>query len=157
MKPEEPAEIARNLALRRLSLREHGAAEMRKYLVEHEVEGALAEELVSELVARGLIDDDRYTRVVTRGQAVRGKGPRYIQAKMARKGVRADLDRIREHYAEVAPEDELSAARRIVETRYPQAASDLKVRQRAFRALLARGFTMDIAKLAVSAPKPRET
>ncbi len=152
---ESPDILAKawEIAQARVALREHGKKELTDLLVKREIPRDVAESVVEDLVLRGAIDDVRYTRVVTRGQAMRGKGPRYIQAKMFRKGVRADLGQIREMYAEVAPEDEVSAARRVVDLRYPQAAEDPKTRARALRALLSRGFTMDVARQALAKPK----
>lgn len=142
------------MALRRVTLREHGAKELEDWLVKREVDRALAQTIVGELVEDGSIDDQRYTRVVARAQAMRGKGPRYIQAKMRRKGVRVELSRVSEIYGEVAEgssaaDAEFEAARRIVELRYAAAATDLKIKARAFRALLARGFSMQVARKAI--------
>lgn len=135
----------RQLALNRLSVREYAAAEMRAYLLRKGVDEAQAETIVAELVRDGMISDERYSRVIARHQAHRGKGPHYIAAKLRQKGVRTDARRVRELYREVAPLDELEAARQVVETRYPRAFEDEKVRSRAYLGLLRRGFSSETA------------
>jgi regulatory protein len=137
------------LALARLTAREYSARELRSYLLrkghaEDDVDAALAR-----LSEEGRLDDQRYARMMTRHQFLRGKGPAYIQAKLRQKGVSADLGDIRRMIGDEAPEGELQSARRIVERRYPDALTDRDEAQRAYTALLRRGFTRDIARQAV--------
>ena len=140
----------RQLALIRLSVREYGSGEMRAYLRRKGVDEPEAQEIVAELVKSGQISDERYSRVITRHQAHRGKGPHYIVAKLREKGVKTDARKVREFYREAAPMDELETARRVVEIRYPRAFEDEAERRRAYQALLRRGFSSDVASRCVN-------
>lgn len=135
----------RNLALGRLSVREYSAAEMRAYLKRKGVSDQEARSTVQALVEEGLISDLRYARALTRDQTFKDKGPAYIHAALRRKGVQIDSRQVKEIYAEVSDRDELSAARAVVEKRYPRAFSDPKERQRAYAALVRRGFSPSVA------------
>ncbi|MCM2280040.1 MAG: RecX family transcriptional regulator [Oligoflexia bacterium] len=137
---------ARELALRRLSLREHSAAELRTYLRRKGFAEGEADEAISELVTKGLIDDRRFARAFARAQVMRGKGPRQILAGLRAKGVRIELAEVSRIYSEVSEVDELQAARQLLERRYPKAAQDFKERRRAFQALLRRGFSAEVAR-----------
>jgi SOS response regulatory protein OraA/RecX len=147
MKEKGMSEIsARDRALGRLNIREYSAAEMRSYLRRKGVATSEAEEVVAQLVAEGLIQDERYARVVARSQANRDKGPGYIMAKLRGKGVKMDLRRSKEIFAEVSTNDEESMIRRILERRYPNAHANRREMQRAYQGLLRRGFSQEIIR-----------
>ncbi|MGZ6311477.1 MAG: regulatory protein RecX, partial [Bdellovibrionota bacterium] len=77
-------------ALNRVSVREYSASEMKRYLKRKGFSEEQCQSTLAELLERGLIDDRRYAGAVARSQLARGKGPRYIQAKLMSKGVRID-------------------------------------------------------------------
>jgi regulatory protein len=155
---ESPDTTPRQAALRRLNVREHSAAEITTYLVRKGFNEAEAREAVALLVEEGLISDERYKRAISRHHTMRGKGPRYIQSKLAEKGVRAELRDLKDLYAEQTPGGELQSARTIVENRYPEAltgegALKLRERGRAFQALLRRGFSFEVARASLEPRK----
>ncbi|MDR3606119.1 MAG: regulatory protein RecX [Oligoflexia bacterium] len=135
------------LALHRLSVREYGSGEMRAYLRK---KGASADEsrrIVSDLLERGMISDERYARVIARHQAHRDKGPAYVMMKLRQKGVDIGRGTMAEIFQEVLPEavaSELELARRVAEKRYPSALGkncDRKQKSKAIAALARRGFS----------------
>lgn len=140
---------ARNLALRRLAAREYSSSEMLIYLKRKGVDEKLAAEVVAKLIEDRLISDERYAKIVTRYQVGRGKGPNYIRMKLRQKGVKADLGDIREMIGETSGESDLALARKVVETRYPNARTDREEGARAYQALIRRGFSFDVARAAV--------
>lgn len=144
----------RELALARLSVREYGSGEMRTYLIRKGASEADAEAVVSELMAGRLIDDERYARVIARHQAFRDKGPAYVMSRLREKGVNLPMTTIRAIYQEAMPEgleSELELARRVVERRYPRALRDRAEKQRAYQALLRRGFSSEVVRRCLSA------
>jgi SOS response regulatory protein OraA/RecX len=141
--------IARNLALRRLNTREYSAGELKAYLGRKKVDPETAELVISELKERGMINDERYARIVTRSQYLRGKGPGYIQNKLRTKGISLNRGKVSEIISDVGDVSELETARRVVESRYPNAKADRKEAQRAYQGLMRRGFSFDIARKAI--------
>jgi regulatory protein len=153
---QEIYQQALELALKRLSLREHSARELEQYLKKKQIPAPIAAQTVERLKQEGTLDDRRYARAMTRGQAMRDKGPTYILMKLRQKGVRIELGEVRALFGETADLPELEMARRLVERRYPRAASDEKEFRRAFAALLRRGFSSDVARKALFGRAPRE-
>lgn len=145
---------ARELALKRLSLREHSGRELETYLKRKEIPAEIAAETVARLTDENLLDDRRYARAMTRSQAVREKGPGYILQKLRQKGVRIELNEVRELFGENSDRTELDLARHLVERRYPRAAQDDKELRRAYAALLRRGFSGEVARKALFGRAP---
>jgi regulatory protein len=135
-----------------VAIREYGAAEMREYLVGKDFSEEVAAEIVAELERESAIDDRRYAAVIVRHLGLRGKGPRFILARLRQKGVALPLSEIQAMFDENLPSGELESARKVVERRYPSAWSDLKTKQRAYQALLRRGFSAEIARKCLKAP-----
>lgn len=149
---EKDASAARDLAIRRLSVREYSAAEMRSYLKRKGFANPAIDEVVRELVEDQLISDERYSRVVTRHQAMRDKGPAYIMAKLRQKGVLVDMHRARELYRENLG-DEVAKVRSIAEKRYASAldpGADEATRNRAYQGLVRRGFSREAVARCLS-------
>jgi regulatory protein len=144
---QSPALDVRGLALRRISIREYGAAELKSYLIRKGATSAQAEEVVNELVADQRVDDRRYARVIARHQAFRDKGPAYILAKLRQKGLKLSLREVQSLYEESLPntrESELEMAREVLERRYPHALENPSEKKRAYQGLLRRGFSRDV-------------
>lgn len=98
---------------------------------------------VQELKERGLLDDRRYARAMTRAQGVRDKGPAYVRARLQNKGVRLDAGQARALYEEEMGASEVERIRSILERRYPAARTVPEERRRAFQAMLRRGFSAE--------------
>jgi SOS response regulatory protein OraA/RecX len=150
METSELHKEIRKLAVRRLERREYSADEVRTYLTQKKgVEPADADPVIAELVRERLIDDLRYARIVIREQVLRGKGPHYILTKLRNKGIAIEIDEVRQVILEASGVDEVETARRIVERRYPDSATDRSEAARAFQALVRRGFSFDTARQAI--------
>lgn len=137
---------ARNLALKRLTVREYSVAEMRSYLKKKGVSEELSEDLVAELQEDGSLSDLRFAKALARDQSFRQKGPLYILAKLRAKGVSMDLKDLRGLLGEMSDIDESEAIRRILERRYPKASSDPKEFRRAYQGLLRRGYSSELIR-----------
>lgn len=144
MSDEQPT--PRQLALRRISARECSASDVRAYLRRKGVEREEAAEAVAELVAEGYIDDERFSRAMLRSHAARDKGPAYIAAKLAGKGVRRSAGEVKRIFEETSGKSEETMVREILEKRYAKKLASAPERQRAFQALLRRGFSAGVIR-----------
>jgi regulatory protein len=140
---------ARDLAARKLALREHSAQEIDEYLRRKGVRPEDAATVVAEFIRGRLIDDERFAALVIKSQTRRGKGPVFIRQKLMQKGVRLSLEQVRSVLGDVADEPSASVARRVIERRYPRYRDDKKEAGRAFQALIRRGFSYETAREAV--------
>ncbi len=145
----ERKKLALELALARLNAREYASGEMKAYLGRKGIPQEIVDETVSELQRQELIDDRRYARIVVRHQALRGKGSRYIQNKLREKGVLMETSEVSRLLQELSPRSELESAMEIVERRYPDFREGQKEANRAFQALIRRGFSFEVARKAV--------
>lgn len=152
----EPQNEARELALKRLTLREHSARELEVYLERRGFSVEIIESTLALLMKEKLLDDRRYARSLTRSQALHEKGPGYIHQKLQQKGIRIELSEVRSLFNETSDRDEMEMARSLVERRYPRAHEDEAVLRRAYSALLRRGFSGEIARKALLGKVPRE-
>lgn len=143
-------QFARNLALRRLNRSECSSQELRSYLQRKGVTKEMASDVVRALIEQKLVDDERYTRILARQQALRGKGSAYISMKLKTKGITAPRSQVSHILDEVTDQSELERACAIVERRFPLAWSDRQEAARAVQALVRRGFSFEIARAACS-------
>lgn len=146
---QESAQKAKSLALQRLTRREHSEAELKDILTRKGFELEIIEPLLSELVEKKFLSDERFKKAFVSDQVLKGKGPRAIQLKLRQKGVRAELDEIQEISEERAGTTDQERALEIVERRYPGFREDRSEAQRAYQALLRRGFSFDLAREVV--------
>jgi len=145
--PQHPSQLdVWGLALRRISIREYGAAELKSYLIRKGATPVQAEEVVSQLVSDQRVDDRRYARVIARHQAFRDKGPAYIQAKLRQKGLKLSMSEVQSIYEENLPgsrDSEMEMVRQVLDRRYPHALESQAEKKRAYEGLLRRGFSRD--------------
>ena len=137
---------ARQQALIRLNVREYAAGEMISYLKRKKYELAEIKQTVDRLVEEGLISDQRYSKIIARHSANRGKGPGYIQSKLRQKGIKMSSTEAKALFAEHSTESELELAKRILESRYPRAFENIKEKQRAYQGLIRRGISHETAQ-----------
>lgn len=150
---DRPAPTSRNLALKRLGRREYSGGELIAYLLRKGFPESEAQATVGELSREGLVDDLRYARMMVRHQALRGKGPRYILTHLRAKGVRMEVKEIETILEEIGVPSGVEAAQAIVERRYPEAQTDRRTAERAYQALMRRGFSHDVAAQVVFSKK----
>lgn len=104
---------------------------------------------VDALVARGLIDDRRYSKMIARHSSARGKGPGYIRMKLRGKGVQLGAEEAKTLFRENSSESEAELAQRILQSRYPTAHECPKARRRAYQGLIRRGISHEVAQLSL--------
>lgn len=127
---------------------------MERYLAKKGCSEEEASQLVRDLQERGLLDDGRYARAMTRAQGARDKGPAYVRARLQGKGVRVDAGQARALYEEEMGASEAERIRAILERRYPQARTRAEERRRAFQAMLRRGFSAEAIRSALFGEGP---
>ena len=144
-----PREVAFHDALRKLARRERTTGEIREYLESREHPVDIIEETIALLVQRRYLDDRRYAEAFTRLQGSREKGPTVIRQKLKAKGILLGDSEISIIVEAAQGKSDLERAREIVEKRYPDFSTDLKVAQKAYLALVRRGFSYSIAREVV--------
>ncbi len=147
---ENEQKLAKELAFKRLSRRECSTANMKQFLLTKGISPETIIIVLEELKALNLINDERFTKILTRDQAARGKGPYVIRQKLKEKGIQIDLAKMKELTENLTQTSELDAAIAIVKRRYFDSKNDKKVHARAFQALLRRGFSFSIALEALA-------
>lgn len=137
-------------AVRYLARREYSRVELRQrlraYLSEAKTEDDL-DSLLDEFEKKGYLSDDRYAR-----SRVRTRSARYGNARIAYElktsGVSSEVI---EHALNEVAESEADRARRLWVKRFGQPPQDFKERSRQMRYLLARGFSMEVARKVIHA------
>jgi regulatory protein len=144
---QDPLERARAQALRLLTARNRSTRELRRRLAQ----AGHAEEVVSGLLTRladtGLLDDRRFAEERVRVLVEeKGCGPRKVRSDLFQRGIAgAIVDQVIEQAFQGRSND--SVMRALVRRRFGEEAfsseADPKLRQRAQRFLLTRGFEPD--------------
>ena len=147
---EDPEAVARRILLSRLTDQPRTRAELARCLAAKDVPGEIAVRLLDRFTDVGLIDDLAFARAwIDSRLAGRGLARRALAEELRRKGVPDDI--VRQALAEVDPDDEVEAARRLVRRKLRGSAGLVpQVRTRRLVALLARkGFGAGIAYAVV--------
>jgi len=147
---EHLRERARELAIKRISRRETASYDLIEYLIAKGFGESIAASVVAELIERGFIDDRRFSEALVRHHASRGKGPQYIQNVLKRKRLALSNAELAGIVQERLGKSDVERAREIVERRYPRFRQDLKEANKAFQALVRRGFSFDVARKATA-------
>ncbi|MEO5970742.1 MAG: regulatory protein RecX [Bdellovibrionia bacterium] len=151
MTPEtDPLTEARQIALRRLDRRECSTGDISQCLKRKKFSSDIITQVVSELVEKKYINNEKYARIVVREQALRGKGPNWIRMKLKEKGISTERESIEVLMKDVAGTSELNVAKAVVSRRYPQAKANPVIAKKAIQALLRRGFSYGIAREALA-------
>lgn len=144
---EDDAPDAREIALRLLTRREHGAGELRRKLEQRGVDRAGAREAIVELAEQGWQSDERFAGQFAADHAARGDGPLKIRAALQARGVK---DGAVAQALEALEVDWLGQARHVRRKRFGDelpATADAQARQ--IRFLMTRGFSASVARTAV--------
>lgn len=105
--------VARKILLDQLTGRPRSRAELAAKLARRRVPEEVAERLLDRFEEVGLVDDAAFAREwVTSRQSGRGLASRALTVELRRKGVHDEV--VAEAVAEVDPDDEVEAARRLV-------------------------------------------
>lgn len=155
---EERLQIALKHAYRYLTKRDRTEAEVRTYLEKRETDPASLEAAIAELLELKYLDDERYVqRYVEDRRRLDGWGPVRITQGLRKMGVDSGL--IAPAIAAVAEEsdeDDVSLATELVRRRFNRRPLDGdKDRQKALRAVVSKGHSLDVAYAAVRAYEER--
>lgn len=150
--PTDPAERAREIALRLLAHSPRSAAQLREGLLSRDVPAGLADSLVVRYREVGLLDDAALAGQIVRSRhQERGQARRAIAQELSRRGF-AEQD-ASAALAQVSDQDEQEAAVALLAARWPRLAG-LEPRARARRAaglLGRRGYPPQTAYAALRA------
>lgn len=117
--PADPAERARDIALRLLTHSPRSASQLREGLVSRDVEPDIADEVIERYREVGLLDDAALSAAIVRTRHhERGKSRRAILSELRRKGF--DPEHIDAALAQITDEDEHEAARALALKRWHQ-------------------------------------
>jgi regulatory protein len=140
----DPAERARALAWRSLNKRDRTVDEVGGMLLGKRVEPAVADQVVTELIELGYLDDARYAqRFAEDRRRLDGWGSERIARRLRELGV--DRDHIDAAIAAQDPEEEMAAAVELLRRRCPDPPATRAERDRALGILVRRGYAPDLA------------
>jgi regulatory protein len=140
----DPVERARGLAWRSLNKRDRTVNEVGGMLLGKRVEPAVADQVVTELIELGYLDDARYAeRFAEDRRRLDAWGSERIARRLRELGV--DQESIEAAVAAQDPEEELSAARELLRRRCPTPPTTRAERDRALGILIRRGYAPELA------------
>lgn len=140
----DPVSVAREIALRQLTVRQRTRAELAQAMSRRNVPQEAAEQILDRFTEVGLLDDAAFARDWVSAGGRRQRGRRVLAAELAGKGVAGEV--IEEALAERSADDDLDAARELARRRMPSLARlDRQVRYRRLCGLLQRrGFSWGV-------------
>jgi regulatory protein len=140
----DPVERARALAWKSLNRRDRTVEELGGMLLGKRVEPAVADQVVTELIELGYLDDARYAaRFAEDRRRLDGWGSERIARRLRELGV--DREHIDAAVAAQDPEEELAAALELLRRRCPEPPTTRAERDRALGILVRRGYAPDLA------------
>jgi regulatory protein len=134
---------AKSDALRLLSFQARSVEELKKRLVQKKHPPELADRVIEVFKKQGLLDDEKFARLLANSKVSRPTGRRRLEADMKKKGLKADV--ISRAIGGLEDYDEKKMARELAQSRY-QRIKDLptqKIKARLFGLLARRGFRSD--------------
>lgn len=142
-------EVAREIALRQLTVRQRTRTELAQAMARRKVPEAAARQVLDRFTEVGLLDDAGFARDWVADGRRRQRGSRVLAAELAGKGVADEL--IEQALAARSPEDDLAAARDLAKRRARSLAGlDRQVRHRRLCGVLQRrGFSWPVIAQAV--------
>jgi regulatory protein len=142
----DPAERAREIAIRLLTHSPRSAAQLRDGLTSRDVDGDIADQVVARYQEVGLLDDTQLSATIARTRhRERGKSRRAIGMELRRKGF--DTTDVEAALNQITEEDEREAAEQLAAKRWHQLANvdtDARVR-RVVGMLGRRGYSPSLA------------
>ncbi|MCL2680835.1 MAG: recombination regulator RecX [Coriobacteriia bacterium] len=138
-------EEARLCAHRILRSREKTSFQLQKRLQELGHSSHAAQQVTNRFVEVGLVDDKRYTQLYIRSAQASNKGWRRIRQELQQRGIApAELEAL----LPPSEEEELQRAQAVIARCSIETHKD---KEKAFRKLQNKGFSIDIAKQAIEA------
>jgi regulatory protein len=140
----DPVERARGLAWRSLNKRDRTINEVGGMLLGKRVEPAVADQVVTELIELGYLNDARYAeRFVEDRRRLDAWGSDRIARRLRELGI--DQESIEAAVGAQDPEEELDAARELLRRRCPTPPTNRAERDRALGILIRRGYAPELA------------
>ena len=137
-------EAARALAWRALNRRDRTVDELGGMLLAKRVEPSVADQVVTELMELGYLDDAHYAqRFAEDRRRLDGWGSERIARRLRELGV--DRQHVEAALAAQDPEEEMEAALELLRRRCPEPPSTRAERDRALGILVRRGYPPDLA------------
>lgn len=148
--PADPASVARNIVLTKLTGQPRSRKELADSLAARDVPDDIAEEVLRRFEDVGLVDDAAFAEAWVRSrQASRGLSRRVLGQELRRKGV--DDEIVRDAVETIDTEGEIAAARRLVDRKLrTMGRLDRQTRFRRLSGLLARkGYSAGLSARVV--------
>ena len=140
----DAVERARALAWRSLNRRDRTVTELGAMLLGKRVEPAIADQVVTELIELGYLDDARYAeRFAEDRRRLDAWGSERIARRLRELGV--DQESIEAAVAAQDPEEEMTAALELLRRRCPAPPTTRAERDRALGILVRRGYAPELA------------
>lgn len=147
-------ERAIDLAYKALNRRERTVVELRTYLEGKRVEPEAIEYVIAEVSSAGFLDDVRFAaRFADDKRTLERWGSERIRLDLTRRGVSADI--VEATVGAQERSGELEAALSLLAERMPEAPTDDRGRDRAWRMLVRKGYEPELAYDAVRAHSRR--
>ena len=146
----DPVQVARAIALRRLTAAPRSRAELRADLVQRGVAPALAEEVVDRFTEVGLLNDAEYARMwVESRHRTRGSARSVLRQELRHKGVDDELAGVA--LQQIDGDDERARARQLVERKLAGGATTEpdRLARRLVGMLVRRGYPGGVAHQVV--------
>ncbi|MEW6299233.1 MAG: regulatory protein RecX [Thermodesulfobacteriota bacterium] len=132
-------------AYRLLARRAYSEEELRRALLAKGFPEADVTRTVARLQDQGYLDDTRLAVALVERLRARGYGPAGIRATLARKGLSPDT--VEPALEQGGTDQDVQSARRFLASRFTaDALKNLHTRARAFRLLLRRGYSLEVAE-----------
>ena len=145
--PETQRKRAFASAVRSLTRRPRTRVEIEDFLAKREYSREVVAQTIERLVELNYLDDAAVADVVVREAERRNLGSRRVAQKLSQRGVPSGL---REPAVASSADGDLERARALLEKRYPEGLHEgPRVREKALRLLVGRGFPYPIARQAV--------
>ncbi len=155
---EERLQIALKHAYRFLAKRDRTEAEVRTHLEKRETDPASLEAAIGELLELRYLDDERYVqRYVEDRRRLDGWGPVRITQGLRKTGIdNALIAPAIDAVAAESADDDVTLATELIQRRFNhRPLADDKDRQKALRAVVSKGHSLDVAYAAVRAYEQR--
>ena len=140
--PVHDAAAARNQALRLLASREHSRRELERKLLARGYEASILVGVLDDLIATGLLSDERMAEAYVAGRLRKGFGPLRLRQELRERGLDDDLIG---PVIDLSPGDWLEIMSRVVARKFgPGPVTDRKELARRARFLEYRGFPPEL-------------
>lgn len=154
----EPGRVsgrALELAYRYLSRRERTVDELRRHLIEHDIDRSAAATTIQELTEQGYLDDARFARLFAQDKReLEQWGSERIKRALLMRGVDRELAESaidRREAVDGDAEGELDRALGLLRSRFPDVPRGQRERERALGILLRKGYEPELALDALAA------